>query len=136
MIVEPLFDAQTPLMTLGTWLNQALFQVDERVYSLGDTLKFFANKEAVHVDIDKDEQARDMERVHFGHTSGCTLSMNPEPISRRRAEASYAMRSGNSSGFPEIAPVLGITGRSPAGIRGGPLGRPTLASRKSFTKAV
>ena len=68
-IVEPLFDPQAPLMTLGTWLNQALFQVDERVYSLGDTLKFVANKEAVHVDIDRDDQSRDMERVHFGHTT-------------------------------------------------------------------
>ena len=41
----------------------------KRVYSLGDTLKFVANKEAVHVDIDRDDQSRDMERVHFGHTT-------------------------------------------------------------------
>ena len=68
-IVEPLFDAQAPPLPLGTWLRQRLFRVDERVYTLGDTLKFVTNKEAVHVDIDRDEQSRDMERVHFGHTT-------------------------------------------------------------------
>ena len=68
-VFEPLFDAQAKPLTLGTWLNQRLFTVDQRVYSLGDTLKFIANKEAAHVDIDRDEQSRDMERVHFGHTT-------------------------------------------------------------------
>ena len=85
-IVEPLFDAQAPLMTLGTWLNQALFQVDERVYSLGDTLKFFANKEAVHVDIDKDEQTRDVEGVRFGHQAQLQA---PRPV-----DSSHAGRHG------------------------------------------
>ncbi len=68
-IVEPLFDAEAPPVTLGTWLKQRLFRVDQRVYSLGDTLKFVANKEAVRVDIGRDEQTKDMERVHFGHTA-------------------------------------------------------------------
>ena len=68
-VFGPVFDAQAQSLALGTWLNQRLFQVDRRVYSLGDTLKFVAHKEAVHVDIDKDEQSRDMERVHFGHTT-------------------------------------------------------------------
>ena len=66
---ERLFDAQAKPLRLATWLNQRLFAVDERAYSLGDTLKFVANKEAAHVDIDRDEQSRDMERVHFGHTT-------------------------------------------------------------------
>ena len=68
-VFEPLFDAQAPPLVLGTWLNQTLFRVDQRVYTLGDTLKFVANKEAVHVDIDRDERTIDMERVHFGHTT-------------------------------------------------------------------
>ena len=68
-IVEPLFDVAAPPVTLGTWLKQRLFRVDQRVYSLGDTLKFVTNKEAVHVDIGRDEQSKDMERVHFGHTT-------------------------------------------------------------------
>ena len=68
-VFERLFDAKAQPLTLGTWLNQRLFRVDQRVYSLGDTLKFVANKEAVHVDIDRDEQSRDMERVHFVHTT-------------------------------------------------------------------
>ncbi len=66
---ERLFDAQAKPLALGTWLNQRLFTVDQRAYSLGDTLKFVANKKAAHVDIDRDEQSRDMERVHFGHTT-------------------------------------------------------------------
>lgn len=68
-VFGPLFDAQAQPLALGTWLNQRLFQVDHRVYSLGDTLKYVANKEAVHVDLHKDEQSRDMEHVHFGHTT-------------------------------------------------------------------
>ena len=58
VVVEPLFDAQAQPLVLGTWLNQRLFRVDQRVYTLGDTLKFVANKEAVHVDIGRDEQSR------------------------------------------------------------------------------
>ena len=68
-IVGPLFDAQAQPMALGTWLKQRLFSVDGREYTLLDTLKFIANKEAVHVDIDRDVATRDMERVHFGHTT-------------------------------------------------------------------
>ena len=68
-IAELLFDEEAQPLTLGTWLNQRLFQVDQRVYSLGDTLKFVANKEAVHVDINRDEQSKDMDRVHFVHTT-------------------------------------------------------------------
>ena len=68
-VFEPLFDAQAQPLALGPWLNQRLFRVDQRVYSLGGTLKFVANKEAVHVDIERDEQSRDMEKVHFGHTT-------------------------------------------------------------------
>ena len=68
-IVEPLFDEEVPPMTLETWLRQRLFRVDQRVYSLRETLKFVTNKEAVHVDIDRDELSRDMERVHFGYTT-------------------------------------------------------------------
>ena len=67
--MEQLFDTRAEPMPLGTWLNQRLFRVDERMYSLRDTLKFVANTEAVHVDVDRDEQSRDMERVHFGLTT-------------------------------------------------------------------
>ena len=68
-IVEPLFDVQAQPLSLDTWLHQTLFRIDQHDYSLSDTLKFIANKEAVHVDIDKNRQAKDMERVHFGHTT-------------------------------------------------------------------
>ena len=68
-VFEQLFDAQAQPVSLATWLNQRLFRVDERVYSLRDALKFVANTEAVHVDVDRDEQSRDMERVHFGLTT-------------------------------------------------------------------
>ena len=68
-IFGPLFDTQAHPIALGTWLKQRLFRVDRREYTLADTLKFIANKEAVHVDIDRDCTARDMERVHFGHTT-------------------------------------------------------------------
>ena len=68
-VFGPLFDPKAQPLALGAWLNQRLFQVDQRVYSLGDTLKYVANKEAVHVDLLKNEQSRDMEHVHFGHTT-------------------------------------------------------------------
>ena len=68
-VLAPLFDAEEQPLTLKKWLKQRLFQVDQRKYTLGDTLKYVANKEAAHVDIKKDEQSRDMERVHFGHTT-------------------------------------------------------------------
>ena len=68
-IFGPLFDTQARRMALEPWSKQRLFRVDEREYSLLETLKFIANKEAVHVDIEKDVAARDMERVHFGHTT-------------------------------------------------------------------
>ena len=64
-----LFDRGVASMALGTWLRQGLFVVEGREYTLLDTLKFVANKEAVHVDVEKDEAVRDMERVHFGHTT-------------------------------------------------------------------
>ena len=68
-IFGPLFDTQAQRMALEPWSKQRLFRVNGREYSLLDTLKFIANKEAVHVDIGKDVSARDMERVHFGHTT-------------------------------------------------------------------
>lgn len=68
-LCESLFDAQAEPLTLGPWVNQRLFQVDQRLYTLGDAIKFIANKEAVHVDLGRDEHTRDMERVHFGHTT-------------------------------------------------------------------
>ncbi len=83
-IVEPLFDVAAPPVTLGTWLKQRLFRVDQRVYSLGDTLKFVTNKEAVHVDIGRDEQSKDMERVHFGHTTYPHMVASLVGVSRGR----------------------------------------------------
>lgn len=70
-VFESLFD--TLAQPLTAWLNQRLFQVDQRVYSLHDTLKYVANKEAAHVDLDKDDESRDMERLHFGHTTYAQL---------------------------------------------------------------
>ncbi|MXY52060.1 MAG: hypothetical protein F4Y86_05970 [Gammaproteobacteria bacterium] len=64
-----LFDRFGRRMRLGPWLKQRLFSVDGREYTLLDALKFLANKEAVHVDINKDVGAKDMELVHFGHTT-------------------------------------------------------------------
>ena len=68
-IFGPLFDTRAQRMALEPWSKQRQFKVDGREYSLLDTLKFIANKEAVHVDIGRDVSARDMERVHFGHTT-------------------------------------------------------------------
>lgn len=65
----PLFDTQAQSLDLGSWLNQRLFCVDGREYSVLNTLKYVSNKEAVHVDTGKDILAKDMERVHFGHTT-------------------------------------------------------------------
>ena len=64
-----LFNGCGERIRLEPWLKQHLFSVDGREYTLLDALKFVANKEAVHVDIDKDVAAKDMERVHFGHTT-------------------------------------------------------------------
>ena len=65
--VERAFDVDAEPIRLGPWLNQRLYCVDGREYRLLDTLKFVANREAVHADIEKDTMVRDMERVHFGH---------------------------------------------------------------------
>lgn len=69
----PLFDVNLQPLPLDTWLNQRLFQVDQREYSLRHTLKYVADKEAVHVDLRRDELSRDMESVHFGHTTYAQL---------------------------------------------------------------
>ncbi len=68
-IVEQLFNTQAQPLALSAWLNQRLFAVDERVYSLRDTLKYVADREAAHADLKRDDKSRDMERVHFGHTT-------------------------------------------------------------------
>ena len=64
-----MFDDGVVPITIHRWLHQRLFCVDNREYSLFDTLKFIANKEAAHVDTDNDILLEDMERVHFGHTT-------------------------------------------------------------------
>ena len=56
-------------LRLGQWLRQRLFSVNERAYTLLDTLKHVANREAVHADVNRDVEARDMTRVHFGYTT-------------------------------------------------------------------
>ena len=66
---NPMFDDGAAPITVDRWLRQRLFCVDNREYSLFDTLKFIANKEAAHVDTDNDILSEDMERVHFGHTT-------------------------------------------------------------------
>ena len=68
-IIVPLFDTQAQPIALETWLRQRLFCVDRRNYTIQDTLKFISNKEAAHTDIKKDVQAKDMEKIHFGHTT-------------------------------------------------------------------
>ena len=67
--IYPMFNTDAVPLTLDRWLRQRLFCVNDREYSLFDTLKFVANKEAAHVDIDNDILLEDMERVHFGHTT-------------------------------------------------------------------
>lgn len=67
--VYTMFDTSAVPLTLDRWLRQSLFCVNDREYSLFDTLKFLANKEAAHVDIDSDVLLKDMESVHFGNTS-------------------------------------------------------------------
>lgn len=56
-------------MPLDAWLRQSLYRVNGREYSLMTTLRFLSNKEGAHVDLDKDTEAKDMERVHFGHVT-------------------------------------------------------------------
>ena len=65
----PMFNDKAVPIPLGKWLRQKLFFVDDRAYSLIDTLRFLANKEGAHVDTVNDVQMRDMERVHFGNTT-------------------------------------------------------------------
>ena len=67
--LEPLIDVDARPMALDTWLKQRLYRVNCREYSLMTTLKFVSNKEGAHVDIEKDTEVKDMERVHFGHVT-------------------------------------------------------------------
>ena len=72
-ILEGVFDASATPLRLDSWQRQRLFCVDGREYSLGDALKFLANREAAHVDTRMDIHAGDMERVHFGSTTYCHI---------------------------------------------------------------
>ena len=62
-IFQPMFDKSGTPLRLEPWLKQRLFCVDDREYSLRDTLSFLANKEAAHVDTKRDTLHEDMERV-------------------------------------------------------------------------
>lgn len=64
-----MFDNAAVPISLDRWLRQRVFFVDDREYSLFDTLKFLSNKEAAHVDTTNSVLMKDMERVHFGHTT-------------------------------------------------------------------
>ena len=68
-ILRPMFDTDAEPMALGQWLRQRLFCVENREYSLLDTLRFLANREAAHVDTKDDIIFKDMERVHFSNTT-------------------------------------------------------------------
>ena len=68
-----MFDTNAVPIKLNRWLRQRLFCVDGRQYSLWDTLKFLANKEAAHVDTEKDVLADHMECVHFNNTTYCHI---------------------------------------------------------------
>ena len=68
-ILRPMFDPDAEPVALGKWLRQRLFCVENREYSLLDTMRFLATKEAVHVDIENTTIFRDMERVHFSNTT-------------------------------------------------------------------
>ena len=68
-ILRPMFDTDAMPMALGQWLRQRLFCVENRAYSLLDALKFLANREAAHVDIENTILFKDMERVHFSNTT-------------------------------------------------------------------
>ena len=65
--LEVPFDLDAQPMVLDAWLRQRLYRVNGREYSLMTTLRFLSNKEGAHVDLHKDSEAKDMERVHFGH---------------------------------------------------------------------
>lgn len=68
-ILRPMFDTDAGPMALGQWLRQRLFCVENREYSLLDTLKFLVNREAVHVDTEDSIIFKDMESVHFSNTA-------------------------------------------------------------------
>ena len=69
LLFYPMFDPTATHRRLDSWLNQRLFCVDQRVYNLRQTLSFLANTEGAHVDTRRDDEAIDMERVHFGRTT-------------------------------------------------------------------
>lgn len=68
-ILHPMFDTDAGPVVLKRWLRQRLFCLGNREYSLLDTLRFLANREAAHVDIEDTIIFKDMERVHFAHTT-------------------------------------------------------------------
>ena len=67
--LEAPFDLDAQPMALDAWLRQRLYRVNGRDYSLMTTIRFLSNKEGAHVDLHKDTEAKDMERVHFGHVT-------------------------------------------------------------------
>ena len=67
-MLRPMFNTGAAPVTMDRWLRQRLFSVDGREYSLSDTLKYLANKEAAHVDTERTSLSKDMERIHFGNT--------------------------------------------------------------------
>lgn len=67
--MHPMFDTDAEPIALQRWLRQRLLCVENREYSLLDTLRFLSTKEAAHVDIEDAIIFKDMERVHFVHTT-------------------------------------------------------------------
>ena len=66
--IHSMFDSSAVPVRLDRWLRQRLFSVNGREYSLSAALKYLANKEAAHVDVEHTILSQDMERVHFGTT--------------------------------------------------------------------
>ena len=68
-----MFDTNAASIRLDQWLGQRLFSVNGQLYTLRDTLKFLANKEAAHVDTEKNVLSDHMECVHFRNTTYCHI---------------------------------------------------------------
>ena len=123
-----MFDTKAAPIKLDRWLRQRLFCVDSRKYNLWDTLKFLANKEAAHVDTEKDVLADHMECVHFNNTTYCDIVTiltaayvsEQYKVGRQANEARWESFL-DSRGYPVTEPIS-ITGGEFAGADIDPMG--------------
>ena len=123
-----MFDTKAAPIKLDRWLRQRLFCVDSRKYSLWDTLKFLANKEAAHVDTEKDVLADHMECVHFNNTTYChivtiltAVYVSEQYKVGQQANAARWKSFLDSRGYPVTEPIS-ITGGEFASVDIDPMG--------------